>query len=182
MHASVLFNVYLLKCGIFAATLLYKLYFAFACSVQILWRYLEKRKDKLYNNVEQLQHLSEYICMYLSMCVMAFIGRALNVVLLWQRTSPWSSVLALGTTVKSTISARLWTIHRNRATAVLCSITSGPCRTLSLRPLACSPMVRDVYGLCLFRKLHVSEVIVNELGTFQFINQSNNPCQHVFFS
>ncbi len=85
MHASVLLQVYLLKCGIFAATLLYKLYFAFACSVHILWRYLEKRKDKRYNNVEQLQHLSEYICMYLSMCVMAFIGRALNVLCCFDR-------------------------------------------------------------------------------------------------
>lgn len=73
------------ECGILAAMLLYKLYFAFACSVQILWHYLEKRKDKLYNNVEQLQHLSVYICMYLSMCELASIASALNVLCCFDR-------------------------------------------------------------------------------------------------
>lgn len=61
-----------------------------------------------------------------------------------QRKSPWLSAQALGITARSTTSARLWIIHRSKATAVPCSTTSGPCPTSNSPPPACSLMVCSI--------------------------------------
>lgn len=76
-------NIYVLESVFFAA--IQMMYFAFACCVSILWHITWKRKDKQYDNVEQLRHLMAYICIYLSRCKKLSIASDLNVLCWFDR-------------------------------------------------------------------------------------------------